>query len=401
MITTGHLCSGYDGLGLALDQVEPHRPLWHAELDPFASQVLAREQPLVPNIGDLKQPVWDLAPPVDLLCSGDPCQSISVAGRQLGREDPRFLWPRVRAIYREVKPFRIFLENVANMVSHDQGRTLRERLDNLREDGYAARWTVLGACTIGAPHHRHRWFLVADYVGAHAPEALRVGDRQLCGAPRSGGRTLLPSPRSSDHDRGAEPDRAARTGTGGTLLDAVALLPTPMADRSGTNVGGAAGRAGQPVRPSLDSVHRLLPTPRATDGSNGGPNQRNGRGQYDALPGLTVNLLPTPTTSNAHGNETNNRGELLLPGVVTRPDTWGKYASAVALWEQVTGVPAPDPTEIGPSGGVRLSPLLPEWMMGLTPGYLTKGVPRAQALKLAGNGVVPLQAAAAYRMLTS
>ncbi len=52
----------------------------------------------------------------------------------------------------------IFFENVANIVSHDAGRTLAERFAHLREDGYAVRWTVLGACAAGAPHHRHRWY---------------------------------------------------------------------------------------------------------------------------------------------------------------------------------------------------------------------------------------------------
>ena len=73
----------------------------------------------------------------------------------------------------------------------------------------------------------------------------------------------------------------------------------------------------------------------------------------------------------------------------------------MALWERVTGVPAPEPTELAPRGGRRLSPLLPEWMMGLRPGLLTDHMSRNDALKGAGNGVVPQAAAAAWRLLTA
>lgn len=446
-LSYGSLCTGYDGIGLALQLAGlPIVPRWMAENDEDMSLVLKHEHPDVPNASDIKKAPWHLAPHVEIMSSGDPCQSISIAGRQLGREDPRFLWPWVRAAYQAVRPTAIFFENVSNIVSHDGGRTLAERHAHLREDGYEVRWTVLGACAVGAPHHRHRYYAVAAlWTGpGPVPEARRVGgDNAICGAPRSGGRILLPLPDASMSTRGgmlspekalermANPDRTttlddavatplpsptARGGPSGPgrterregsddlrtvaatylplrptprasdgengrgnpgqvygsgtlpLSGAVALLPTPMADRSGSNVGGAAGRQGQPVRPSLDSVR---------------------------------DLLPTPTTSNAHGNETNNRGELLLPGVAVRPEVWGKFAEAVALWEMITGVPAPTPTEPGPRGGPRLAPALPEWMMGLRPGLLTDRLGRAAALKGAGNGVVPLAAAAAWNLLTA
>lgn len=458
-LTYGSICTGYDGIGLGLRIAGlPVKPLWFAEVEPAMTYVLKREDPLVPNVGDVKLAPWHLAPHVRLMSSGDPCQSISIAGRQQGRDDPRFLWPWVRAAYQAARPDALFFENVANIVSHDGGRTLAERFEHLREDGYAVRWTVLGACAVGAPHHRHRWYaLAARWTGpGPVPAAVRVGGKKaICGAPRSGGRlllpspmardgdgrgegdpsywdrrlaargrnngrplgaavlllptpdasmstrggmhspeaalrrisgtgnakrhasgddavaTLLPSPRAADAARyGAERDRAARTGTGGTLSDAVGglvpLLPTPMADRSGSNRGGAAGRVGQPPRPSLDSV---------------------------------AALLSTPTTSNGHGNHVNGRGEQLLPGVATDPERWGKFSEAVALWERVTGVPAPEPTEPGQKGAPRLAAALPEWMMGLRPGLLTDDLSRPEALKGAGNGCVPLAVAAAYRLL--
>lgn len=481
MTSTGHLCSGYDGLGLALDEVEPHDVLWHSEIDPAMSRILAREHPDVPNAGNLVDllldDLWRLAPAPDLLTAGFPCQPVSAAGRMLADLDPRWLWPFVREVYRQTRPFRLFLENVQNLVSIQGGAILRGILGDLREDGYAARWVVVGACAVGAPHHRHRWFLVADYVGAHAPEAVRINKTAICGAPRSGGRFLLPTPAARDHKSGNPESRLARglepwddlpsavrllptprssdakgPGTGRmadgkapwddlpttavllptpqardardaglsspayaqqrldsgrrNLDDAVAaaLLPTPMAQRSGSNRGGAGGRGDdQPIRHSLDSVHHLLPTPRATD--VGTPGRRSSDGWRPQLGQAVLPMLPTPRASDGERGRGNcsqvySSGAETL-GAAAHPDRWGKYWHAVALWEHLTGVPAPEPTEPGANGAPRLSALLPEWMMGLQPGYLTKELTRAEALRGAGNGVVPWQAAAAYRLLTS
>ena len=410
-ITTGHLCSGYDGLGFALAEAEPHRALWHSEIDPAMSRVLAREQPEVPNAGNLvellRDDLWRLAPQPDLLSAGFPCQPISVAGRGLADLDPRWLWPFIREVYRQTSPFRIFLENVQNLVSIQSGAILRGILADLREDGYAARWVVLGACAVGAPHHRHRWFLVADSVAGPAPDAVRIEPRAICGAPRVGGRLLLPTPTRSDA-KGPGISRMERgEAPWADLASAVALLPTPNA-----RDGGARGtpsrehaerRAADPMRSvNLEDAVALLPTPRATD--VGTPGRRSSEGWRPQL-GQAALLLPTPRASDGErgrgncGQGFSGGGETL--GAASHPDRWGKYALAVALWEQITGIPAPEPTEPGRNGGPRLSAALPEWMMGLSPGYLTKDLTRAEALRGAGNGVVPRQAAAAYRLLTS
>jgi DNA (cytosine-5)-methyltransferase 1 len=448
-LTYGSLCTGCDGIGLGLKLAGlPLRPTWMAEQDEAMSLVLKHEVPGIPNVGDIKTAPWGLAPRPAIMSSGDPCQTISIAGRREGRKDPRFLWPWVRAAYQAVRPPVLFFENVMNMVSHDGGRTMAERFEHLREDGYEVRWTVLGACAVGAPHHRHRWFaLAAQWTGeGSVPPARRIGgSKAICGAPRGGGRFLLPSPAARDGDGrgegderfwrhrrevlgrangktlGAEvnllptPDASMATRGGlmsppyalariadpmrsSNLDDVVAsllpdgavrqLLPTPMAERSGNNRGGGGGRGeDQPVRPSLDSVHALLPTPMVGDAEGGhsepvtGGVRPSGAKRMDSL-GSVTRLLPTPTAA-------------------TRPEVWGKYAEAIALWEAITGIPAPEATEPGKDRGRRLAAALPEWMMGLRPGILTERLDRGDALRGAGNGCVPLQVAAAWKLLTA
>lgn len=362
-----------------LDSLLPGRLAWYAETNEAAKLLLKREHPGVPNLGDITVP--DFAGTyVDLLTSGDPCQSMSAAGRQLASDDERFLWWDVERVIDRVRPRHIFLENVQNLVSvplvkgGERGEVLKLRLDSLRERGYAVRWTVLGACAVGAPHHRHRWFLRAVQVGtAETPEAQRVTVK--CGAPRSGGRALLPSPTRADGlgGPGVSPQRKG----GMNLRKAVTLLPTPVArDADGRGEGTPeywANRwATRPDRATkgvpLGAAITLLPTPRATDGTNGGPAQRGRKGD-------------------------------LAMGTAVQAEHWGKFAEAIATWERIIGRPAPDPTEPAPRGGRRLNAALSEWMMGMPEGHVTRDATRNDALRLAGNGVVPLAARVAWDML--
>ena len=88
-----------------------------------------------------------------------------------------------------------------------------------------------------------------------------------------------------------------------------------------------------------------------------------------------------------------------LPGIA-KLGVWGDYAEAIASHERLTGRPAPEPTKPGPKGNPRLSARFVEWMMMLPDGWVTDcGITRNQALKALGNGVVPLQAAHALRVM--
>lgn len=86
-----------------------------------------------------------------------------------------------------------------------------------------------------------------------------------------------------------------------------------------------------------------------------------------------------------------------MPSAV-QPEHWGRFAAAVARHAAWMGEP-PAPTEIGPRGGVRMAAPFPEWMMGLTAGYVTDVLPRNDALRAIGNGVMPQQGYFAIREL--
>jgi hypothetical protein len=94
------------------------------------------------------------------------------------------------------------------------------------------------------------------------------------------------------------PDKRKAGGHGPTLADEVEhLLPTPTATPCGNNQSPSAGAAVRPSLNSLASSGSLLPTPRASDGSKGGPNQRGSSGDL-TLPSAAVRIgAPTDPPS--------------------------------------------------------------------------------------------------------
>lgn len=112
-----------------------------------------------------------------------------------------------------------------------------------------------------------------------------------------------------------------RATRGGSSTETVAMLPTPTATPYGSNQSMSEGAA---VRPSLEVLAKRFPTPRATDGEKGGPNQHGSKGDL-TLPATACQLLPTPRRDNNENRQSEgygpNLGEAiasLLPTPTTR-----------------------------------------------------------------------------------
>lgn len=141
------------------------RTVCAVERDAYAAQILAQRQTdgLLPPF-----PIWsdvcsfDGRPwrgLVDVVSGGFPCQDISVAGNGLGIAGARSgLWRQMARITDEVRPRYVELENSPLLV----GRGLAVVLGDLAEMGYDARWGVIGAADLGAPHQRDRIWLIAE-----------------------------------------------------------------------------------------------------------------------------------------------------------------------------------------------------------------------------------------------
>ncbi|GAC1427544.1 MAG: DNA cytosine methyltransferase [Ktedonobacteraceae bacterium] len=113
-------------------------------------------------VGDICQVDASAIPDHDLLFAGFPCQPFSIIGSRLGFEDTRgTLFFEIARILREKRPKAFVLENVKQLVGHDEGRTLKRILETLYELGYTnSHFKVLNALDFGTPQKRERVFIV-------------------------------------------------------------------------------------------------------------------------------------------------------------------------------------------------------------------------------------------------
>jgi DNA (cytosine-5)-methyltransferase 1 len=164
-----HLFAGAGG-GILADLILGHRPIVAIEWDKYACNVLRARAAdgwfdgLDVWEGDVREfAAHDYKGRVDIIHAGFPCQDISVAGNTAGvGEGTRSgLYREVLRIADEVRPKYLFLENVANIVTGDDGRMLRTVVGDLASRGYDAVWTCLSAAEVGANHKRDRWWLLA------------------------------------------------------------------------------------------------------------------------------------------------------------------------------------------------------------------------------------------------
>lgn len=171
----GSLFSGVGGLDLGLEWAGMEI-VWQCEVDEYASAVLRKHWPNVPNVGDIKAIDPANLPPVDLVCGGYPCQPFSVAGKRKGQNDDRHLWPYMRQVVETVRPTWCLCENVAGHVTMG----LDSVLSDLEALGYACWPLVIPACAVDAQHIRERVFVVAHADGGRELQSER-GQREQRG----------------------------------------------------------------------------------------------------------------------------------------------------------------------------------------------------------------------------
>ncbi|MET8539893.1 DNA cytosine methyltransferase [Kitasatospora sp. NPDC004799] len=232
-------------------------------------------------------------------------------------------------------------------------RALGAVLGTLAELRYDARWLVLRASDVGAPHHRARVFLTAwpaDGGAAQDPHVQHRDERRLAAS-------------AEEEARGPWSDFGGRGGVAAAHAEGVGRdqgLAEPAARRRGPDsaLGGS-------LAPPL-----LVPEP-----------------------SLALPQAVGPARAGSDGTAAVGGGRAAIR---LDPGRWGPYAGAVARWETLTR-PAPPPID---EGG-RLRAEFVEWMQGLDPGWVTAtpGLGRPAQLTALGNGVVPQQARRAVELL--
>ena len=146
------------------------RTVCAVEWEPYAACVLAARQ----NDGLLPPfPIWDDVQTfdgrpwrgiVDVVSGGFPCQDISAAGKGAGIDGERSgMWREMARVIHEVRPRFVFVENSPMLTSRGLGTVLGD----LASMGFDARWGVLGAADVGAPHQRDRIWILANANCSH------------------------------------------------------------------------------------------------------------------------------------------------------------------------------------------------------------------------------------------
>ncbi|MFL5614839.1 MAG: DNA (cytosine-5-)-methyltransferase [Gemmatimonadaceae bacterium] len=159
------LFAGLGGFHVALTRLR-HSCVFASEIEPDLRALYERNFGMRPA-GDIRAIGIEEIPSHDILCAGFPCQPFSKAGSQRGFDCPRSgdLFSHILRILHGHRPSYFILENVTNLLRHDGGRTWRNMLGALREEGYTVDYSKRSPHHDGVPQARERLFIVGVRAG--------------------------------------------------------------------------------------------------------------------------------------------------------------------------------------------------------------------------------------------
>jgi DNA (cytosine-5)-methyltransferase 1 len=253
------LFSGIGGIDLALEDYAT--TVGYVEINKYAQSVLlSRMVDGSINTAPIHRDITrldgrKLRGHVELIFGGFPCQDISVAGRGEGLDGERSgLFFEICRLIKEIQPVFIFLENVPAIRTRGLDVVLKE----LAALGYDCRWTVISAASVGAPHKRERWFLLAHANSKHlrntkeskfTSEAItrNNGKKKLMGDSKHNGHTSTEITRSNGKDDGEESKRAI------SPIEPERTSEHRNVSKNFSNVGNAVCIGSQRSRESIES----------------------------------------------------------------------------------------------------------------------------------------------------
>jgi len=252
-MTHGSLFSGIGGFDLAAEWMGWENK-FHCEWNEFGQKVLHYYWPNAEQFTDItKTDFTKYANKIDILTGGFPCQPYSSAGKRLGKEDERHLWPEMLRAIREISPRWVVGENVRGLTNWNGGLVFNEVQSDLEAEGYEVLPFLLPACAVNAPHRRDRiWFVATNATNS---SQIRLQQR-----------------------------------------------------KNGGKVGGGQGEVGRERDKSTNELEANGKTTNATNTNGDGFNKRNSFNEVNASEG-GINALGDINESNGNGNAANSEGE--------------------------------------------------------------------------------------------
>lgn len=156
------LFSGIGGFEQGLDDsIIDGNIIFSSEIEKFAKTSYLINYPNHNLHGDITQINEDDIPNHDILMGGFPCQAFSIAGKRNGFSDTRgTLFFDIARILKAKQPKVVFLENVENLINHDNSNTIRTILYTLQELGYTVDFTIINSSEMGLPQNRTRTYII-------------------------------------------------------------------------------------------------------------------------------------------------------------------------------------------------------------------------------------------------
>lgn len=425
------------GLRIAIDNLET---VGYVERDAHAAAVLvARMEDQTLD----RAPVWDDITTfdgkpwrglVDCLSGGFPCQDLSVAGKRAGIDGERSgLWAEFARLIGEIRPRYVFVENVPGLLNNT---AMRRVLGDLSALGFDAEWECVRASEVGAPHRRERVFILAQRISDASGNAVRNEPERGQSSTRSpdqrhaqpgdmeqglvntntaigrqdeserGEEGRTPAGRageSVEHSDSERLERRCEPETAGARfgLDSCAGAELGDTERGGLQGGRGDGETAEVPGPGCGEL--ADPTARGCggrrkssgadgliDGSDTGlanAASRNAGGQDNELGGASASRRAGEQLADT--NERRLESERCCGLLDRERQTFGDDIDRRSFWP-----PGPNDAD-GWGEYLAAHP-------GLEPSVLrgSDGLAyRNERLRLCGNGVVPLQAAAAFTLL--
>ena len=154
------LFSGIGGFSLGLESTGKFKTIGFCEKDKFCQKVLQKHWQDTPIYEDIKK-LDGTKIKADVITGGFPCQSISIAGKQKGKNDDRFLFPEMLRVIKETQARWVIGENVQNLLNISNGEILQGIHNDLESIGYEVQTFSISASSQGAWHKRSRVWIVA------------------------------------------------------------------------------------------------------------------------------------------------------------------------------------------------------------------------------------------------